>query len=315
MRKSNILILILFISVRVAAFAHNPDVDNYHLLFSRNSDEAYNFHIECSFIANSDSLNLNFGGGNEFSVSDLTVSSDNLRSYNYNMNDQVLSIVLKSKDKCRVTVSYEYTNITSALLYKDYGCEFWETSFREYYYPFIFGERCNFSITFDIPHNISVKGAYSTAEESKKYVYTTTYPIISHSCIFALLDKNKYITDEFSFENYGVETFYKPGSVVPSVRKEELAEITEASIRYFSEKFGPYEDSIAQINTKPIYIFHGNGYSNRNNLNIISASFDKFISKPNIFPLVHEIGHRWLGEWTLLIPDGEPGAYFMKPVV
>jgi aminopeptidase N len=28
--------------------------------------------------------------------------------------------------------------------------------------------------------------------------------------------------------------------------------------------------------------------------------------------LVHEIGHRWIGEWTLLIDDGEPGAYFIK---
>lgn len=27
---------------------------------------------------------------------------------------------------------------------------------------------------------------------------------------------------------------------------------------------------------------------------------------------MHEIGHRWLGEWTLLIEDGEPGAYFIK---
>lgn len=28
--------------------------------------------------------------------------------------------------------------------------------------------------------------------------------------------------------------------------------------------------------------------------------------------MVHEMGHRWLGEWTLLIDDGQPGAYFIK---
>ena len=63
----------------------------------------------------------------------------------------------------------------------------------------------------------------------------------------------------------------------------------------------------------PSYLFpNRKGFSNRYNIGFISASQEKFSTSPDIYPLVHEIGHRGLGEWTLLIDDGEPGAYFIK---
>lgn len=74
----------------------------------------------------------------------------------------------------------------------------------------------------------------------------------------------------------------------------------------------PNDDVRNAISGHPVYLFHTSGYSNRNNLNLISASQEKFATKSHLLPLAHEIGHRWLGEWTLLIPDGNEAAYFIK---
>lgn len=97
-------------------------------------------------------------------------------------------------------------------------------------------------------------------------------------------------------------------------RHDELLELTQASVSYFSEIYGDsYLSAPRRISSYPIFLFHdGKGFSNRYNIGFISASQEKFSTYPNIYPLVHEIGHRWLGEWTLLIDDGEPGAYFIK---
>lgn len=52
--------------------------------------------------------------------------------------------------------------------------------------------------------------------------------------------------------------------------------------------------------------------SARYNIGFISASQYKFSTYQDIYPFVHEIGYKWLGEWTLLIDDGKPGAYLLN---
>ncbi len=305
-------IILLFLCIKTLV-AQESAVDKYTISFSRNNDEKFELHVECSFIANKDSLCFLFGDSFEKSaISNLFIESDNLDYYHFDRNQRNLIIKLKRHQQSIVKLSYDYVNITSAVLYRDYGCEFWEISFQEYYYPFLFGDRCSFLLSFRIPENLIIVNGYDLQKLNNCYVFNSSHPIISHSCVFAFLNKDTYQKDEFAYDDYTIDAYYKIGIDIPLQRKEELAELTKASIRYFSNIFEPYENRSDQIKAKPIYIFHGNGYCNRNNLNIISASLDKFISKPNIFPLIHEIGHRWLGEWTLLIPDGAPGAYFIK---
>ena len=97
-------------------------------------------------------------------------------------------------------------------------------------------------------------------------------------------------------------------------RYEELLALTEAAIVFFGGIYGEdYISAERKVTALPVFLFHnGEGFSNRYNIGFISASQEKLSTKPDIYPLMHEIGHRWLGEWTLLIDDGQPGAYFIK---
>ena len=97
-------------------------------------------------------------------------------------------------------------------------------------------------------------------------------------------------------------------------RYDELLALTEAAIVFFGKVYGEdYISAERNVKSLPVFLFHnGEGFSNRYNIGFISASQEKFSTKPDIYPLMHEIGHRWLGEWTLLIDDGQPGAYFIK---
>lgn len=97
-------------------------------------------------------------------------------------------------------------------------------------------------------------------------------------------------------------------------RYNELSDLVSKSIPYFSKVYKENYLSLAKnITSYPTFLFHnGEGFSNRYNVGFISASQEKFSTYPDIFPLIHEIGHRWLGEWTLWIDDGKPGAYFIK---
>lgn len=62
----------------------------------------------------------------------------------------------------------------------------------------------------------------------------------------------------------------------------------------------------------PTFVFHnGNRSFNRYNMGFISASQDKFSTYPDIYPLIHEIGHRWFGEYSMFIDEGQKGYAFI----
>lgn len=46
-------------------------------------------------------------------------------------------------------------------------------------------------------------------------------------------------------------------------------------------------------------------------MGFISASQEKFATYPDIYPLIHEVGHRWMGEYTMFIDSGVRGYAFI----
>lgn len=137
--------------------------------------------------------------------------------------------------------------------------------------------------------------------------------MLQQSLSLALLQKDAYILTTAG-EPYNMDIYQIAGMQCSKRRYDELLELARASISYFGKIYGDeYLCPQRGITQYPAFVFHnGKGFSNRYNIGFISASQEKFSTYPNIYPLVHEIGHRWLGEWTLLIRDGQPGAYFIK---
>lgn len=137
--------------------------------------------------------------------------------------------------------------------------------------------------------------------------------MLAQSLSFAFMNRKAYTQSTATIPDT-VQIYQIRDMQCDTKRYNELLELTSKSIRYFSDIYKEEYVSEAQnIASYPIFLFHnGEGFSNRYNIGFISASQEKFSTYPDIYPLVHEIGHRWLGEWTLLINDGQPGAYFIK---
>lgn len=200
-------------------------------------------------------------------------------------------------------MEYDYTNLSAFFIYGEGKAELWETSFWEYFYPYIPDSYIDVAISAQLPDSLSLLCSYPL--ESKH--------ILAQSIVLAFIQKNAY-SHTVVYIPERVDIYQISGMQCDEQRYSELLEVTEAGISYFSRIYGDdYISEQRSIYSFPTYLFHdGKGFSNRYNVGFISASQEKFSTYPDIYPLVHEIGHRWLGEWTLLIEDGEPGAYFIK---
>jgi hypothetical protein len=317
--------MVFFSANSMFAAGEKNKISNYKIEFFREKEGSANvLHVRCEFDINlnqndTDTVELKFGGQlGEDSVPDsnLTISSYPAVDYTYDYEQKKLTFRMKGEKHAHITMEYDFLSFSSAFIYREI-CEIWETSFSEYYYPFIFGEKALFDVTVTAPDNYYIVGSYPFSLEQhaggmKTYHYKTTNPVVSHACIFAILPDSRYrrITTD---NDQTINDIYLIDSIdVPAARMKELADMTTASVDFFSKHLSPYSNEYLGIENKITYIFHTNGFSNRNNVNFISVSQDKFAQKPHILPLVHEIGHRWFGEWTLLIGDGEFGAYFIK---
>ena len=129
---------------------------------------------------------------------------------------------------------------------------------------------------------------------------------------FAFLSRNKY-EKQLMTGGYRCGIYQVIGKQADSARCELLCQLTEQSIRWFEEKYGDkYLCNRYGISAYPAFIFHnGNGSFNRYNMGFISASQEKFATYPDIYPLIHEVGHRWMGEYTMFIDSGERGYAFI----
>ena len=206
-------------------------------------------------------------------------------------------------------MDYNYTNLYSFFIYGEGDAELWETSYGEYFYPYVPNTYMDVDIEIETPDSLSLICSYPLGPNNSG----TLKHILAQSLTLAFIRSMAYRqTDEYI---PGKLSIYQIKEMVCSrERYDELLELTEAAIAFFGRVYG--EDNISEernITALPVYLFHnGKGFSNRYNIGFISASQEKFATKPDIYPLVHEIGHRWLGEWILLIDDGQPGAYFIK---
>lgn len=345
--------------------------DDYAILFQKKAEEAFGLHVVCRFtlhFGDEDTIAMRFGGAPEFSVSDLRVRTEPETIWHRDPDGKSITFVSGSERRCRIRMEYDYLNLHSALVYRDCGCELWETSYDEFYYPLLPGERCRFEAHFELPegcrpvggypadefHAPSVPGPLSARQRSgapdasapfrapfapsgpdthavqpisgsrtanscgsdsaaiRRFVFRSTHPLTSHSLVFALVDTTRYRERTHVLEGDTLRYWLMPEPVVPESRIEELHRLTAAAIAFFERSLGPYDDPHAGISAPPVYLFHGSGYSNRNNLNLISLSQAKVAAKPHLLPVAHELGHRWLGEWTLFVPDGAEAAYFLK---
>lgn len=345
--------------------------DDYRLLFSKKEGDAFSLHVVCRFTLSfgaEDTIAMRFGGDPELSVSNLRVRTEPETAWQRDPAVKSIMFAAGPERNCAIRMEYDYLNLHSAILYRDYGCELWETSYNEFYYPLLQEERCRFEACFELPDGCRLIGGYPTEAlhvrsgpdtltartlsgdpeahalfrtlparsgpdtpaaqpvsggrttetcESdptaiRKFVFRSAEPLTTHSLVFALVDTTRYWERTHVLEGDTLRYWLMPEPAVPEARIEELHRLTSAAIAFFERSLGAYDDPHAAISGPPVYLFHSNGYSNRNNLNLISLSQAKVAAKPHLLPVVHELGHRWLGEWTLFVPDGAEAAYFLK---
>ncbi len=295
-------------------------VENYAIVFSKTGMEDFNLLIDCTFTLRFDEDStavMRFGGDAAYSVGALRVTVSPEAAWHYDPEAKTIAFTAPTRQPRRIRMTYVYCNLTSAFVYGDNGCELWEPSYGENFYPYVFGDRSLFDVRYELPAGIVPLGGYPTQEcvgKGNTRLFHSRIPetVVSHSCVFALLDTTRYRETVHLLDRDTLRLWFMPAPEVPAARIDELHRLTRDATAFFAACFGPYDDTRNAIGGHPVYLFHTSGYSNRNNLNLISASQEKFAAKPHLLPLAHEIGHRWLGEWTLLIPDGAEAAYFIK---
>ena len=312
MRRICFIAALILLLCRVAMA---EEIKNYTLDISKVNQEASNLHVKCSFsldFQDKDSVSMNFGGGQEFSIDNFNINSGD---FEYELHRESKSIVFRkvSSQKISVSMAYNYTNLSSFFIYGKGDAELWETSFGEYFYPYVPNTFMDVALNVETPDSLSLICSYPLeSDDTTKYSGKLNH-ILSQSLTLAFIRNDAYQrTDEYIPGKLSI--YQIKGMQCGKDRYDELLELTKASITFFSRVYG--EDYISEdknVTALPVYLFHnGKGFSNRYNVGFISASQEKFSTYPDIYPLVHEIGHRWLGEWTLLIDDGQSGAYFIK---
>lgn len=307
--KSLVITIMLLYAACSSAMAQ--EIRDFSIRIDKRGQEAANLHCGCSFsvdFQNADSVVMNFGGGQEFSIENLAISGDGFE-HAYNREAKKLVIRKTAKNPVRLCMDYNYTNLSSFFIYGEGDAELWEPSYGEYFYPFLPNTYLDVDIQVETPDSLTFICSYPLGPDNSGRLNH----MLAQSLSLAFIRREAYQrTDE---QIPGKLSIYQIREMACSrERYDELVEMTKAGIAFFSKVYG--EDYISEkrnVTTLPVYLFHnGKGFSNRYNIGFISASQEKFSTKPDIYPLVHEIGHRWLGEWTLLIDDGQPGAYFIK---
>lgn len=313
MTRAIVFTFIMTITVLHAATA--GEIRDYSVIFSKTNQDAANLHVSCTFsldFHDADSVAMNFGGGQEFSIDNLDINGNRFE-YEYNREAKRIVFRRTAERTVRVTMEYDYTNLSAFFIYGEGDAELWETSFGEYFYPYVPNTYMDVAIRTEAPDSLSVLCSYPLKTDGYTKCNGILQNILAQSITLAFIRNEAYrrtsahLPDEISI--YQIK-----GMECSEERYEELLELTKASIDFFSNVYG--EDYISEergVTSYPTFLFHnGKGFSNRYNIGFISASQEKFSTYPDIYPLVHEIGHRWLGEWTLLVDDGQPGAYFIK---
>lgn len=291
------------------------EIKNYTLDISKVNKDASNLYIKCSFsldFQDKYSISMNFGGGRDFSIDNLNINSG---EFEYKLYRESKSIVFwkVSSQEISISMNYNYTNLSSFFIYGKRDVGLWETSFGEYFYPYVPNTFMDVALNLETPDSLSFICSYPLGTENTTKNSGKLNHILSQSSTPAFISNKAYQrTDEYISSK--LSSYQIKGMQCGKERYDELLEFTETAIVFFGRVYEEdYISSKRNVTTLLVYLFHnGEGFCNRYNIGFISASQEKFSTKPDIYPLVHEIGHRWLGEWTLLVDDGQPGTYFIK---
>lgn len=308
MRKILLLLITIFLHLQLSS----QETRDYRISFDKRDMGSGVIKIECSFTIefhDKDSIILDFGGPLlDDSVVGLNIVPSSLK-YSFNPEKREIKFYNSGKKKMRVQMNYEYLNLTSVLMYADSGSEIWEYIYSgsgEYYYPLKRGKIYSGKVQYLVPDSLAIVS-------SDKLISAKWHKI--NQCVplnFAFLDKKQYVRQTIG--EHGIYDIYQLiSNQASATRLNELAVLTSKAIEWFENEFhDPYINSMFGTYDYPTFVFHnGNSSFNRYNMGFISASQEKFSTYPDIYPLIHEIGHRWLGEYSMFIDEWQQGYAFI----
>lgn len=309
--------LLLAAGLGTLPVARAQRISDYTLVIDKRGCDAANMHVDCSFrldFEEADSVALAFGGDPELSVEHLTFGADPRLEARYDAAAKRLLLRRSGARSVPVRMSYDYTNLPAFFIYGAGNAELWETSYGEYYYPIPTNGQMELTLEVHTPDSLSLLGSYPLRRIGAGRHACTVKGMLAQSLSLAFFRTEAYTHSVGTIPDGEVDIYQLGDMQCGPERYGELLTLTQAALDYFGRMYGEaYRATQRNIPTLPAFLFHdGKGFSNRYNIGFISASQEKFSTYPDIYPLIHEIGHRWLGEWTLLIDDGEPGAYFIK---
>ena len=138
------------------------EITNYRLHINKINQEACNLHITCSFSLNfqdADSVSMNFGGGQEFSIDNLRID-DKEFEYEYNLKSKNIVFHKRETQTVQVNMDYDYTNLSAFFIYGEGNAELWESSFGEYYYPYVPNTYMDINVNIETPDSLSLICSY-----------------------------------------------------------------------------------------------------------------------------------------------------------
>lgn len=301
-----LFLLVLFSGVKAQS------VTDYRLLFDKCGMGSGVLKVQCDFtidFAGCDSVVLDFGGNfEELSVEELTVTPDTLR-YRFDPLSKQIFFYNAGADMQRVQMEYLFMNLTSVFMYNNSGAEVWECIYgesAEYYYPMRRAKPYSGEVCFSVPDTMRV--VYQGGCDATRWQSFDRCVALN----FAFLSSSRYEMRTMQGD-YHCPVYQLKGQQADEDRYNELCRLTAQAMQWFEAKYGDaYIAPKYGVHDYPAYIFHsGNAAFNRYNMGFISASQKKFATYPDIYPIVHEIGHRWIGEYSMFIDSGERGYAFI----
>lgn len=231
-------------------------ISDYTLHISKTGQEAANLHVACSFevdFQGTDSISMYFGGGQEYSIDNLKMHGDGCE-YTYDYAQKKIVIRRKDDRTVRVGMDYDYTNLSAFFIYGEGDAELWETSFGEYFYPYVPNTYMDVAIEVETPDSLSFLCSYPLAANSATRYSGTLKHILSQSLTLAFLRTDAYQRTEAELPGE-VSVYQIKGMQCGRERYDELLELTGASIAFFSKVYGEdYVSAERNVTALPAYV-------------------------------------------------------------
>lgn len=311
-KKQLLSIILIVILSGIVNCTIAQKLSNYQLQFDKRDMGDGALNIFCGFTVDfedKDFLVLDFGGNlGHYSIEDLSLSPKYIE-YSFNPIAKKLTLYRNEQNIERIELNYIFLNITSILMYADSGVEIWECIYNnngEFYYPIKRGNRYKANVLFYAPDSLTVVSSYNR----NPLLIQNIDQSVPLNFVFL---KSEIYEKQIISQPYQFSVYQLIGKKANENRFKLFSNLVAEAIGWFEETYGElYINPEFGTYDYPQFIFHeGNGSFNRYNMGFISASQNKFSTAPNIYPLIHEIGHRWIGEYSLFIDSNQRGYAFI----